>query len=189
MPAPITWDEEKFERFLTAAVAMARGQLPGYGYRHVVFPYEPQVEMSCIEEMRRLPLRLSQAGLQSHSIPIAKLVASITARHAVRDLEDAEEYERLERDLASLTVGVIPKTAALCAQEIREKSPEDCVIILYRLGALYPFGQVSALLNAIYQSGIRHTLAVAYPGTAEGTALHFLGMLDPTGGYRGHVVT
>ena len=73
--------------------------------------------------------------------------------------------------------------------EIRTAGPDDTVVILCRLGALYPFGHVSGLLDVIYRAGIRNTLAVAYPGSAEGTRLRFLGLLDPTGGYRGHIVT
>jgi hypothetical protein len=30
---------------------------------------------------------------------------------------------------------------------------------------------------------------VAYPGSAEGIQLRFLGLNDATGGYRGHIVT
>ena len=48
---------------------------------------------------------------------------------------------------------------------------------------------LSAFLEALHGAGVRNTLAVAYPGTAEGTQLRFLGLLDPTGGYRGHIVT
>ena len=61
--------------------------------------------------------------------------------------------------------------------------------ILCRLGALYPFAHVSTLLEAVYRESPGLTVAVAYPGTAEGTKLRFLGLADPTGGYRGHIVT
>ena len=84
---------------------------------------------------------------------------------------------------------MVGKTAEICAAEIRASGTVDMVVLLCRLGALYPFGHVSTLLDALYRAGIRNTIAVAYPGTADGTQLRFLGLLDPTGGYRGHVVT
>ena len=84
---------------------------------------------------------------------------------------------------------MVGKIAEICAGEIRASGAGDTVVLLCRLGALYPFGHVSALLDALYRAGIRNTIAVAYPGTADGTQLRFLGLLDPTGGYRGHVVT
>jgi hypothetical protein len=48
---------------------------------------------------------------------------------------------------------------------------------------------LETLQQLLQEIGRRHTLAVAYPGTAEGTRLRFLDLVDPTGGYRGHVVT
>jgi hypothetical protein len=79
--------------------------------------------------------------------------------------------------------------ARSCAQEIQSSSTADEVIILARLGPLYPFGHISALLDLVYRAGVLNTIGVAYPGTADGTQLRFLGLVDPTGGYRGHVVT
>src|SRR4051794_21240806 len=48
---PMSWDDDKFERFINAAVQMARGALPGYGYSHVVFPYPPEAEGICIQKV------------------------------------------------------------------------------------------------------------------------------------------
>ena len=185
----MSWDEAKFNRFVEATLRMARGELPGYGYPHVVFPYAPEDEMRCIAEIRSMPARLSQSGFRSKLLPVASLVTRANIRYARRGLQEAEDYQRLEADLADPHDGVVAKTARLCAGEIGAAGPDDTVIILCRLGALYPFGHVSGLLDAIYRAGIRNTLAVAYPGAAEGTQLRFLGLLLPTGGYRGHVVT
>jgi hypothetical protein len=185
----MSWDEEKFNRFVEAALRMARGELPGYGYPHVVFPYAPEDEMTCITAMRSMPARLSQAGFSHILISVAQIVARATARYARRDLPEANDYLRLQTDLADPRSGAIAKTAEFCATEIRAHSSADAIVLLCRLGALYPFGHVSALLDAIYRAGIRKTVAVGYPGSAEGTRLRFLGLLDPTGGYRGHIVT
>lgn len=185
----MSWDEAKFHRFVDATLRMARGELPGYGYPHVVFPYAPEDEMACISAMRSIPARLSQAGFSSLLLSVAQMVARATARYARRELPKTDDYRRQQSDLADLRGGVVAKTAEICAAEIRASGAVDTVVLLCRLGALYPFGHVSTLLDALYRAGIRNTIAVAYPGTADGTQLRFLGLLDPTGGYRGHVVT
>jgi hypothetical protein len=185
----MSWDEARFHRFVDATLRMARGELPGYGYPHVVFPYAPEDEMMCISAMRSMPAHLSQAGFSNRLISIAQMVARATARYARRELLKADDYRRLQSDLADLRSGVVGKTVEICAAEIRASGAVDMVVLLGRLGALYPFGHVSTLLDVLYHAGIRNTIAVAYPGTADGTQLRFLGLLDPTGGYRGHVVT
>lgn len=168
---------------------MARGGLPGYGYPHVVFPYPPKEELTCIGELRRLPARLGQVGFVGELVPVAPHVARAAARFSRRELHAAAEYDRLQSDLSEPRGGLVARTAEVCAAELKPRLPADTVLIVCRLGALYPFGHVSAFLDALYRAGITNTLAVAYPGTAEGTVLRFLGLLDPTGGYRGHVVT
>jgi len=185
----MSWDEAKFVRFIEAILRMARGELPGYGYPHVVFPYGPEDEMACISAMRTLPARLSAAGFHHLLLSGAQMAALATARYARRELSEADDYRRLQADLADPRSGLTAKTAEACAKEIRAHGSDDTFVLLCRLGALYPFGHVSTLLDALYRLGIRHTLAVAYPGAAEGAQLRFLGLLDPTGGYRGHVVT
>jgi len=185
----MSWDELHFQRFVDATVGMARGELPGYGYPHVVFPYAPEDENTCISQIRSiLPGRLGQAGLDHRLISVAQLVACVTGRYARRELLDSEDYRLLQGDLAADRSGLVAKTARLMAETIHGAPPET-VVVLCRLGALYPFGHVSALLQAAYTAGIRDTIAVAYPGTADGIQLRFLGLNDPTGGYRGHVVT
>jgi hypothetical protein len=185
----MSWDDARFERFVNATIHMARGELPGYGYPHVVFPYSPAAEMDCIEAIRSMPGRLSQAGLARKLIPVAQVIAQVNARDARVELSDEEDYQRLESDLADLREGIVPRVAEICARQARMMAEAEPVLILCRLGALYPFGHISTLLDAIYRAGVRTTIAVAYPGTAEGTQLRFLGLEDPTGGYRGHVVT
>jgi hypothetical protein len=159
----------------------------------VVFPYPPSQEIVCIERVRLLPAQLADAGLATELVPVARVVAQALKRYANRALRDAEEYARLEADLSDPREGVIARGSRLCCDWLVATAPPGAVAILCRLGALYPFGHVSTFLEALQQllqeAGRRHTLAVAYPGTAEGTRLRFLGLVDPTGGYRGHVVT
>ena len=185
----MSWDDAKFHRFDDATLRMTRGELPGYGYPHVVFPYAPEDETTCISAMRSIPARLSQAGFSNRLISIAQMVTRATARYTRRELLKADDYRRLQSDLTDLRSGVVGKITESCVGEIRASGVGDTVVLLCRLGALYPFGHVSTLLDALYRAGIRNTIAVAYPGTADGTQLRFLGLLDPTGGYRGHVVT
>lgn len=189
----MAWDEAHFDRFVRDTVRMARGELPGYGYRHVVFPYPPSEEVTCIARLRTMPARLAEAGLATELVPVAQFVTQAVKRYAGRVLRDAEEYTRLEADLSDPRDGVIVRGSGLCRDMLVANAPRGAVALLCRLGALYPFGHVSTFLEALQQllqeAGRGHTLAVAYPGTAEGTRLRFLGLVDPTGGYRGHIVT
>lgn len=189
----MAWDEAKFERFADATIRMARGDLPGYGYPHVVLPYPPADERACIEQLRALPGRLSQAGWSTQLIPVCRHVGQVLRRFATRPLETSDDYNRLQADLSDARNGVGPRAAALLGQALAANGTREGVVVLGRLGALYPFAHVSTFLEFLQQDlqrqGMRLTLAVAYPGSADGTRLRFLGLVDPTGGYRGHVVT
>lgn len=96
----MAWDDAKFGRFVTDTIRMARGELPGYGRPHVVFPYPPNAELTCIEEVRRMPARLGQAGLVAELVPVARYAARAAERYARRELRDALDYERLQSDLS-----------------------------------------------------------------------------------------
>ena len=181
------WDEQRYERFVDATIRMARGELPGYGYPHVVLPYPPREELRCIDELQRLPGRLSPLGLLARRVALAPFVARALRRFSERPLRDGDEYQRLERDLADPSVGLVPMVTELLHRELSLAA--DTVLVLGRLGALYPFAHVSSFLDGLFRVGIRNTVAVLYPGTADSARLRFLGLVDPTGGYRGHVVT
>jgi hypothetical protein len=185
----MSWDEARFERFVEATIRMARHQLPGYGRPHVILPYPPKEELTCIAAVRNLPSRLEANGLVAESVAMAPYVARAVRRYARRPLEDCDEYERLQADFSEPRNGVIGRTLDACEADLKAKSNDGRVLAVCRLGALYPFGHVSAILEGLYLRGVTTTLAIVYPGTADGTALSFLGRLDPTGAYRGHIVT
>jgi hypothetical protein len=182
----MTWDEGRFARFQEAVVAHAEGRRPGYGFPHVLMPYNEQDERRAIEAARSLPARLGKDGLSARCESVSEAVAQSMRRYANRNLASREDYDRLEHDLSG-PVGVATSVATLLAKKYDE-APVD-VLVLARLGALYPFAQVSATLEAVYTAGVRSSLAVLYPGAADGLRLSFLGLVDPTGGYRGEIVT
>lgn len=185
----MAWDEARFERFIEATVKMARQQMPGYGFPHVILPYPPKQERACIEAIRTLPAQLTSRGIDSQLIPVAPLVVRVVERLAKRPLRDANDYRLVQSDLSEPKGGVVGDLVELFVEKYKEESDLKRVFILCRLGALYPFAHVSGVLEGLYSKGIRTTLAVAYPGKADGTSLSFLGRLDPTGAYRGHIVT
>lgn len=186
----MAWDERRFNRFVDAAVLMAKGQLPGYGYRQVILPYDPNLELTCIDEIRQLPGRFHGAGFDTKLIPLAPFVAEALSRFAKRPLVDAREYGRLATDLADPHRGLLGRMLDSLEPEFASAGdPERTIFLLCRLGALHPFCHVSALLDVLHSRFGGCTLAVVYPGSADGTTLRFLGLLDPTGGYRGHIVT
>lgn len=184
------WDDARFDRFADAAVAMATGRLAGYGKPHVIMPYDPPLERVCLERVRRLPDRLRASGLSAHVIPVARIVAEalVRRRHATRALHDACDYDDFEASLASRDgAGLVDLLVPELSLELQRQAPE-CVAILCRVGVLYPFAAVSALLDGLYKAGIRNTLAIVYPGSAVGLSLKLLGAAEPTGGYHGHIV-
>jgi len=182
------WDDARFDRFVEALTRLCRGELAGYGYPQVILPYPPSEEMACIEAVRALPNRLHGVGIACDVVPVAPSVAGALKRHAGRILEDQDDYRRLEAGLSEPVNGLVGRTVEVLAPELTAKQADGRLIVLCRLGALYPFGHVSALLDQLYRKGVRN-MGVVYPGTAEGTSLKFLGRLDPTGAYRGHIVT
>ncbi len=182
----MTWDQGRFTRFTEAIVAHAKGLRPGYGYPHVLMPYAERDELGAIDAARSLPAQLGNHGLSARSESIAETVAQSMRRYAGRTLANREDYDRLERDLSG-AVGVANSVASILAKKC-DASRVD-VLVLARLGALYPFAHVSATLEALHSAGVRSTLAVLYPGAADGLRLSFLGLVDSTGGYRGEIVT
>ncbi len=185
----MAWDEGRFDRFVEATAKMARQEMPGYGFPHVILPYPPKEELTAINAVRRLPARLTSRGIDSQLVPLAPLVAQVLQRYANRLLRSRDEYYRLQGDLSDPRSGVVGELVRLCVEKHQQASDLGRVLILCRLGPLYPFAHVSGVLEGLYSKGIRTTLAVAYPGKADGTSLSFLGRLDPTGAYRGHIVT
>lgn len=180
------WEPSLFDAFVDDTVKMANGELPGYGYPHVIVPYAAVDEVRCIERLREMPTVLHARGLTSSLVPVARVVADVMRRYAENALADAAAGVRLESDLGNATEGLAQRVAKRIHKQL---TPGVQVLVLGRLGALHPFGTVSGLLDALYNTGVRATVAAAYPGSAEGVSLRFLGITEPHGGYRGHIVT
>lgn len=180
------WDAPRFEAFVNDTVRMSRGELTGYGYPNVIFPYHPQCERECIERVRTMPARLSQHGLTARCVSLGVYMADAVRRYATDgSFSTPATRALLQRDLGDLKEGVLPEICARIAAD--EDLARADVIVLARVGTLYPFASLSGLLEAAWNAKLRNTLAVAYPGTAEGIALNFLGAHDQGGAYRGHV--
>lgn len=180
------WEPSLFDAFVDDTVKMAAGELPGYGYPHVILPYAAVDEVRCIERLREMPAALHARGLTSMLVPVARVVADVTRRYGESPLADSAACARLELDLSTPPEGLVQRVAKRVHKQL---APGVQVLVLGRLGALYPFGTVSGLLDALYRAGVRITVAAVYPGSAEGVSLRFLGITEPHGGYRGHIVT
>src|SRR5438309_1402640 len=143
----MSWDDARFDRFVDATIRMARHQLPGYGRPHVILPYPPKEELTCIAAVRNLPSRLEAAGFVTESVALAPYVARAVQRYARRSLVDSDEYQRLQADFSEPRNGVIGRTLDACEADLKAKSEDGKILALCRLGALYPFGHVSAFLE------------------------------------------
>ena len=134
----MSWDDARFERFVEATIRMARHQLPGYGRPHVILPYPPKEELTCIGAVRNLPGRLEASGLVAECVAMAPYVARAVQRYARRSLEDCDEYQRLQADFSEPRNGLIGRTLDACEADLKAKSNDGRILALCRLGASVP---------------------------------------------------
>ena len=61
--------------------------------------------------------------------------------------------------------------------------PPRLAVFLYRAGSLYPAYRTSTLLDDLL-GRVRVPVTLLYPGTLAGEGLRFMGICEPTYGYR-----
>lgn len=83
------------------------------------------------------------------------------------------------RDSPSLPERVLAKLDALADG----RDSDRVAVFLYRAGALYPAYRTSTLLDDLLGQ-VRQPVTLLYPGTMVGEGLRFMGVCEPTYGYR-----
>ncbi len=148
----------------------------------VIFCYPPQEEFSMRKEMLMLKTRLEHLGKRVHLISLGELFWE-----AVRQCDSIENIVSLEKKLSFEKVSETLRTylsdadfAALpdlVLERIKDCTPDEDVVFLYRAAAMAPgFYRMSVLLNEL-QGKTSVPLILFYPGRKEGeTQLRFMEM-------------
>lgn len=166
-----------------------------------LYVYNPEDEWAVRRELQELRLWLEAPprGIHCASISLANLFWDALADHGWIDSVVAGEKEAAAdgRDISETLRAVAeilrqPPTLpdrVLSAVERLEADTGGArtAVFLYRAGALYPAYRTSALLEDLL-GRLPRPVTLLYPGTVVGEGLRFMGVCEPTYGYRAHKV-
>jgi hypothetical protein len=172
-------------------------------YRYAIVPYAPEYELKLRQHMQQLAGSLKAAGWMVLTLSLHKLL--LRRIRALGD-ETVQRLIRTERAAAAHAArrgidylrGKLGREldgpdgiAADVSREIlafTDEHPdlaERTVVFIGRIGALYPFFRVSALLKHLDGRTRNIPVVLLYPGARKGDAgLSFMGELEPDSDYR-----
>lgn len=172
-------------------------------YRYAIIPYDPEDEFELRRHVQETVGKLSTAGwvvlplslqklllrrLRAHGDEILARMISAERGAAAIDPERGINYLRgklvRELDGPNGIAADVSREIVAFADDNPEKA-ERMVVFLGRIGALYPFFRVSALLKHLDGKTRNVPAVVLYPGQRRGdTELSFMGELAPDRDYR-----
>lgn len=172
-------------------------------YRFAIVPYQPEDEFKQREHVQRLTGELRHGGWVVLTLSLQTLLMRRIRHLGERTVERMIAMERRaaevapERGLGFLRDKIYKLVegpdgiAADVAREIHafaDKHPqkaERTLVLIGRVGALYPFFRVSAMLKHLDGRTRDIPVVVLYPGERRGhTGLSFMGKLDQDRDYR-----
>jgi hypothetical protein len=155
-----------------------------------VFLYEPRDEYVLRREKELLAIRLRNSGKHIVEVDLCELLWSmITEVFPKEEFFQAERSQGLQPVLETIInilggTGERPSLEERIAQLVGELPADSGVVLLWRLGALYPVYNASHLLARL-QGKVKLPVVLFYPGTQEDrTTLRFMGKWAPGGSYR-----
>ncbi len=164
------------------------------GPPYLLYVYEPEAELAVRKEMHDLV-----AYLKAHGSDLAAVSLADLFWEAVDESGFYEQMVEIEMENRGdpWALGKVHETLreilisdpSLADRVITavEETPEDCAVILYRAGALYPVFRTSALLDDL-RDRLRRPVLLLYPGqVVEPQGLKFMGRCEPTHGYRAKI--
>ena len=175
-------------------------------YRYAIVPYNPDDEFWLRQHVRDLVGTLQASGWVVLTLSLHKLLLQ-----RVRALGDdvVARLIKAEREAAALApergIGYLRTKlgrqldgadgiAADVSREIlaftdaHPEKAERTVVFIGRIGPLYPFFRVSALLKHLDGKTRNVPVVLLYPGERKGdTGLSFMGKLPPDGDYRARI--
>jgi len=155
--------------------------------------YPPSEEREALRQFRLLAERLSKRGWRSECVSLTDMF-----REALLDLlgcppsQLSERLKLLERgqdrsELQERLSEYLPYEIVKAIQGFLSGSSSQDVVVLLRMGVLYPFLRPSSLLSMM-EGQISCVVVLPYPGTTLGAMLD-APPADPHGGYyRGEVI-
>ena len=155
-----------------------------------IFRYDPRDEYVLRREKELLAIRLRNSGKHIMEVDLGEFLWSM-----ITEVFPEEEFFRAERNQGLRPVletisnilggtGERPSLEGRIAQRVGEVPADTGVVLLWRLGALYPVYNASQLLPRL-QGKVKLPVVLFYPGTQEDrTTLRFMGRWAPGGSYR-----
>lgn len=172
-------------------------------YRYAIIPYDPEDEFELRRHVQETVGKLSTGGWHVLSLSmqklllqrlrkngdtvLARMIAAERSAAAIapeRGLNYLRDKMRRELDGAEGIAADVSREIVTFAEANPDKV-ERTVVFLGRIGALYPFFRVSALLKHLDGKTRNIPAVVLYPGQRRGdTELSFMGELAPDRDYR-----
>ncbi|GAB4537179.1 MAG: hypothetical protein Kow0063_23580 [Anaerolineae bacterium] len=150
------------------------------GVPFVLLIYDPTEEYRCREEQAHLTIKLRDAGLAVHEIPLETFIFDHYAGLGLLDKVFEKERTQPEAVYRDLARNYRPALARHIVQAAEGLEGQDAVLFLTQVAHLYPFVRVSNLLEDL-ENQVRLPLVVFYPGQELDGELRFLGLENADG--------
>lgn len=161
---------------------------------YAVYVYEPDQELTVRHEMQDLRAYLNAKGVDVAAISLADLfwqaVDESNFYESIVEEErsmpgDSDVLEDVHKSLREI-LNTSPTLAERVLAAVDSK-PDNCAVLLYRAGALYPVFRTSALLDDLRER-LRKPVVLLYPGhVVDPYGLSFMSMCEPAHGYRAKI--
>lgn len=155
--------------------------------------YPPVEERQALREFKFLTERLRQKGWEADSVSLTELsrkalaaLLNCSTEEVIENLKGLEK-ERDRKELQRLLSDYLPDEISNAIAEHYGKMSQNSVLVLLRMGALYPFIRTSSLFSKL-EGKVKCAVILPYPGISLGALLD-APPADPHGGYyRGEVI-
>lgn len=160
-----------------------------------VYVYDPEDDFAVRREMTDLSAYLTAHGVDIAAVSLAELFWQAVDESGFFDEiveveranPDSWGLEQVHETLHEILTGD-PSLAVRVLSAVRDK-PKNCIVLLYRAGALYPVFRTSALLDDL-RDRLNHPVVLLYPGhVVDPYGLKFMGLREATHGYRAKIFT
>lgn len=182
----MAWNDNRFERVLNRIIEVTKRRGNPTDVPYFRFLYDPELELKCITECKRLTKRLRAKGISSEIISFAELTLESLDQLGCleNDMLNQEKEHRdwilndLERELPNLIVEKL-------RNRLKERDISHCAILI-RVGVLFPFVHISTILT-LMEGFVKCTIVIPYPGNKQGEMLNYQGE-NIKNYYRGEII-
>ena len=150
------------------------------GVPFVLLIYDPPLERQCQQEQAHLMNKLVDAGLLVREIPVESFVFDHYAQIGLLDTMFEKEITQPEAVYRDLARNYRPALAQHITEIAESLDDQDAVLFLTQVAHLYPFVQVSNLLEDL-ENRVRQPLVIFYPGEELDGELRFLRLKNSDG--------